>query len=189
MARIVVSEFVTVDGVVDSPGGEQGFDRAGWAFQYARGDEGDKYKFDELMRAGSLLLGRKTYEGFAAVWPTVPEDETGFVKKFNTMPKYVLSSTLDNPSWANTTVLRGFDEISALGEKDGDDVLVHGSGQLAQGLIARNLVDEFRLMVFPTILGAGRRLWGDTPAAASLKLVETRAVGDQGVMVVTYQPV
>jgi dihydrofolate reductase len=187
MSRIIVSEFISVDGVIDSPGGEPEFDRSGWAFQFNRGPEGDQYKLAEVQAATALLLGRKTYAGFAAVWPTVT-DEAGFAEKMNGMPKYVLSSTLTDPTWANTTVLGSVDEVAKLRESGDDTLLVNGSAQLVQALADRNLVDEYRLMVFPTILGGGRRLFGDTSAAARLKLVDFQKIGPDGVSILTYQP-
>ena len=187
MSRIIVSQFVSIDGVIDSPGGEPEFDRSGWAFQFDRGPEGDQFKLEEVGQADALLLGRKTYAGFAAVWPTVT-DEAGFAEKMNGMPKYVLSSTLENPSWANTTVLGSVDEVAKLRESGSEELLVNGSAQLVQALAERNLVDEYRLMVFPTLLGAGRKLFGDTSAASKLKLVEMKPVGPDGVVVLTYQP-
>jgi len=188
MRKIVVSQFVTVDGVVESPAPEPGFDRGGWAFKYDRGAEGHKYKADEVETAGALLLGRKTYEAFAAVWPTMRED-TGIADKMNSTPKYVVSSTLKTADWANSTILAD-DAIAAIRELragDGGDILVHGSLALVAALAEHDLVDVYRLMVFPVVLGAGRRLWGETGAPADLTLQETRAVGDAGVVVQTYE--
>ena len=161
MSRIVVSQFVTLDGVFEDPGGSEGIDRGGWAFRFERGEEGDRFKLDEVMAADGLLLGRVTYEGFAAAWPS-RTDELGFADKFNTMPKYVVSSTLTDPEWNNTRVVT-LDELPGL---EGE-LLVNGSGQLVQALLERGLVDELRLMVFPTVLGTGRRLFGETPVGAA----------------------
>jgi dihydrofolate reductase len=187
MSRIVVSEFVSVDGVMEDPGGE-GFERGGWAFLFNRGSDGDAYKMDELMAADALLLGRRTYEGFAKAWPQYT-DEVGFAAKMNSMPKYVVSTTLEKGDWNNTTVIRddAMGQIVALKAAPGGDLLVAGSGQLVQALVERELVDEYRLMVFPVILGAGRRLFGDTRQIAKLRLVEAKPVGDEGVTVHTYQ--
>ena len=182
MSRIVVSQFVTLDGVFEDPGGSEGIDRGGWAFRYERGEEGDRFKLDEVMAADGLLLGRVTYEGFAAAWPS-RTDELGFADKFNTMPKYVVSSTLTDPEWNNTRVVT-LDEIPGL---EGE-LLVNGSGQLADALFERGLVDELRLMVFPTVLGKGRRLFGETAAEVPLRLVKSQPVGGDGVTILVYQP-
>ncbi len=185
MGKLVVSQFITVDGVVEDPGGSEGFERGGWAFEFERGPEGDQFKLDELMAADALLLGRITYEGFAAAWP---EREGEFADKFNEMPKYVVSSTLADPDWNNTTVLG--DDIAAeveriKGSHDGD-VLVNGSVQLVGALVESGLVDEYRLMVFPTILGAGKRLFTDASAASNLKLAESKPAGETTILV--YEP-
>jgi dihydrofolate reductase len=187
MARVVVSQFVTVDGVFEDPGGSEKHERGGWAFQFERGPEGDQFKLDEVMASDALLLGRVTYEGFAAAWPS----RTGeFADKFNGMRKYVVSSTLGEPEWNNSTVIRGNvgEEVARLKQQDGGDILVNGSAQLVETLLENDLVDEYRLMVFPVVLGRGKRLFGDTPAAKALQLVESRAVGPDGVLVLTYRP-
>jgi dihydrofolate reductase len=182
MGRIVVSQFITVDGVVEDPGGAEDFERGGWAFRYERGDEGDRFKYDELMASDALLLGRITYEGFAQAWPSRSGDE--FSDTFNAIPKYVVSSTLRDPSWNNSHVI-SFDDVARIkGEGDGN-LVVHGSLSLARSLGTAGLVDEWRLMVFPTVLGSGKRLFEGAEIAA-LRLVETRAVGDAGVLVSTY---
>ncbi len=187
MSKVVVSQFVTLDGVVEDPGGAEDFDRGGWAFQFSRGDDGDKFKLDEVMESGSLLLGRVTFEGFAAAWPSREGD---FADKFNKMPKYVVSTTLDEPGWNNSTVIRDnvAEEIVKLKEQGGGDILVNGSVQLVQTLHEKGLVDEYRLMVFPTVLGAGKRLFGETSAASALKLVDSKPVGDDGVVILIYRP-
>jgi len=182
MARIVVSQFVSLDGVFEDPGGSEGIDRGGWAFRYERGEEGDRFKLDEVMAADGLLLGRVTYEGFAAAWPS-RTDELGFADKFNTMPKYVVSSTLTDPEWNNTRVVT-LDELPGL---EGE-LLVNGSGQLVQALLERGLVDELRLMVFPAVLGNGRRLFGQTDAELPFRLVKSQPVGGDGVTILIYQP-
>src|SRR5213080_3861040 len=145
MAKIIVTEFVSLDGVMEDPGGAEDFKYGGWTFEIDRG-EGDKFKLDETMDTAALLLGRKTYEGFAAAWPARQGE---FADKFNSMPKYVVSSTLEEPTWNNSTVLRGnvTDEVTKLREKSGGDVVVHGSAQLVQTLVENDLVDELRLMV------------------------------------------
>jgi dihydrofolate reductase len=189
MSKVVVSQFVTVDGVVEDPGGSEGFDRGGWAFKFDRGPEGDKFKLDEVMAAEALLLGRVTYEGFAAAWPE-RTDEVGFADKFNNMPKYVVSTTLENPSWNNSTVIDGdlAGEISTLKEQSSGDLLVNGSVQLVQALAALGLVDEYRLMVFPVVLGSGKRLFGETPETIALELTDSKPVGEDGVVILTYAP-
>ena len=183
MSRIVVSQFVTLDGVFEDPGGSEGIDRGGWAFRFERGEEGDRFKLDEVMASDGLLLGRVTYEGFAAAWPS-RTDEFGFADKFNGMPKYVVSSTLRDPEWNNTHVV-SLDELPGL---EGE-LLVNGSGQLVQALLERGLVDELRLMVFPTLLGTGRRLFGESPSELPFRLVKSTPVGDDGVTILVYQPV
>ncbi len=186
MGKIVVTEFVSLDGVMEDPGGAEGFKYGGWTFEIARGEEGDKFKLDETLASEALLLGRVTYEGFAAAWPS---REGEFAEKFNTMPKYVVSSTLDQPEWTNTTVLKGdlADEVAKIKQAHEGDIVVHGSASLAQALLERDLVDELRLMVFPVVLGTGRRLFGDTSDKKSLQLVDAKTVGD-GVAILTYRP-
>ena len=185
MGEVVVSEFVTLDGVFEDPGGAEGLDRGGWAFRFERGEDGDRFKLDEVMASDALLLGRVTYEGFAAAWPS----RTGeFADKFNGMPKHVVSSTLAAPGWANSTVLSGdlAQGIAELKERYAGDVLVNGSGTLVRELVSRRLVDELRLMVFPVVLGAGRRLF-DGGDETPLRLAEARPVGPDGVVVLTYR--
>jgi dihydrofolate reductase len=185
MARIVVTEFVSLDGVMEDPGGAEGFKYGGWEIEFSRGEEGDKFKLDETMESDALLLGRVTYQGFAEAWPS----QTGeFADKFNTMPKYVVSSTLDQADWTNSTVLKGdvVEAVSKLREGPDGNIVVHGSAQLAQTLLDNDLVDELRLMVFPVVLGSGKRLFGDTSDKKKLRLVDSRTVGD-GVSIVIYQ--
>jgi dihydrofolate reductase len=187
MGRVVVSQFVTLDGVVEDPGGSENFDRGGWAFDFDRGDDGDKFKLDEVMASEALLLGRTTYEGFAAAWPSREGD---FADKFNTMPKYVVSTTLDDPEWNNSTVIKDDvpSEVSKLKEQVGGDILVNGSVQLVETLVENDLVDEYRLMVFPVVLGSGKRLFGETSETAKLSLADSMPVGPDGVVVLTYEP-
>src|SRR5436190_22772208 len=160
MGRIVVTEFVSIDGVVEDPGGAEDYKYGGWSFEFQRGEEGDRFKLDEAMNSDALLLGRVTYEGFAAAWPS---REGEFADKFNNMPKFVVSKTLDQPDWNNTTVIKDdvAGEVSKLKQEFGADILVNGSGQLLQALIEQDLVDEYRLMVFPVVLGEGKRLFPD----------------------------
>ncbi len=187
MKRIVVSEFLTVDGVMQDPGGAEGFERGGWAFQFNRGPEGDKFKTDELMAADSLLLGRVTYQGFAEAWPS---RTGGFADKMNNMAKHVVSSTLKSAEWKNSKIIHGnvMEELRKLKTLPGTDILVAGSGQLVQALIQNDLVDEYRLMVFPVILGRGKRLFQDAPQMLGLQLVESRPVGSEGVLTLIYHP-
>ena len=178
MAKLVVSEFITVDGVVEDPGGAEKFERGGWAFQFDRGPDGDKFKIDEVMASDALLLGRTTYEGFAEAWPS---REGEFADKFNTMPKYVVSSTLSDPKWNNSHVISGDDlaaEVARLKDKHDGDILVNGSAQLVQALAEQGLVDEYRLMVFPVVLGKGKRLFGDTAESKPLKLTSSELAGE-----------
>jgi dihydrofolate reductase len=186
MRKLVVSEFVTLDGVIEDPGGAEGFERGGWAFQFDRGPEGDKFKLDELMDAGALLLGRVTYQGFAEAWPSREGD---FADKMNGMPKYLVSTTTTEPAWANTTVIARdvAAEVAKLKDEPGGDILVAGSGQLVQTLLQNDLVDELRLMVFPVALGAGKRLFADG-TQARLRLVDTTPVGPDGVVTLSYVP-
>ena len=184
MGRIVVTEFVSLDGVMEDPGGAEDFKYGGWTFEIERGEDGDKFKLDETMAADALLLGRRTYEGFAAAWPS---REGEFADKFNNMPKYVVSSTLENPEWSNSTVLDGdlAEAVTKLRDEHDGDVVVHGSAQLAQALIDQDLVDELRLMVFPVVLGAGKRFFGDTSDKKPLRLTDSKSVGD-GVAILVY---
>jgi dihydrofolate reductase len=161
MGRIVVTEFISLDGVIEAPGGGEDYQYGGWTFEIDRGDEGNQFKLDETMGSAALLLGRRTYEGFAAAWP---ERDGEFADKFNTMPKYVVSSTLRDAEWTNSTVLSGnlVAEVTKLKKEQDGDIVVHGSAQLVQSLIENDLVDEMRLMVFPVVLGTGKRLFGET---------------------------
>ncbi len=185
MGRIVVTEFVSLDGVVEAPGGGEGYKHDGWSFEIDRGDEGNRFKLDETMASEALLLGRKTYEGFAAAWPSRDGD---FADKFNSMPKYVVSSTLESPEWRNTTVLEGdlAQEVARLRDAHEGDVVVHGSPQLVQGLLEADLVDELRLMVFPVVLGTGKRLFGETSDKKRLRLTGSQTVGD-GVSILVFE--
>ena len=186
MGKIVVTEFVSLDGVVEDPGGAEDFKYGGWSFEVSRGDEGDKFKLDEAMSSDALLLGRVTYEGFAEAWPSRDGE---FADKFNTMPKYVVSSSLEDPAWANSTVLDGdlAEEVGRLKAEYEGDIVVHGSVQLVQALLDRDLVDELRLMVYPLVLGAGKRLFGDTSDKKRLRLTDSKRVGD-GVDILIYEP-
>jgi dihydrofolate reductase len=185
-ARIVVTEFVSLDGVMEAPGGEPGFKYPGWTFEFERGDDGNQFKLDETRQADGLLLGRRTYESFAGAWP---QREGEFAEKFNSMPKFVVSTTLEDPDWSNTTVLDGGDATAAVGrlkeEFDGE-LQVPGSHRLVQELIEADLVDQINLMVFPVILGTGKKAFEEQADRRNLKLKESRVVGD-GVLVLIYE--
>jgi len=180
MGRIVVTEFVSLDGVMEEPR---------WTFDFDRGAAGDKFKVDELFDATALLLGRVTYQGFAAAWPNMGGDDFG--KRMNEIPKYVVSSTLSDAeaTWGETTILRG-DVVKAVGtvrDEVAGNLLVEGSAQLVQTLVQHDLVDDYRLMIFPVVLGGGKRLFPDAmPTPAKLKLTRTETSGS-GVLLVTYQ--
>jgi len=187
MGKIVVTEFISLDGVIEDPGGSEDYSRGGWAFDFDRGADGDKFKMDELLEAEAQLLGRVTYEGFAAAWPD-REDEAGFAKKMNEMPKFVASSTLERPEWQNTTVLSGdvADAVAQVRDEADGVVLVAGSATLVQTLVELDLVDELRLMVFPVLLGAGKRLFPAGEQKKALKLTEAKTVGD-GIAILRYE--
>src|SRR5256714_14155025 len=186
MRRIAVTECGSLDGVMEDPGGAEDFKYGGWTFEIDRGDEGNKFKLDETLEADALLLGRVTYEGFADAWPSRDGD---FADKFNNMPKYVVSSTLRDPEWNNSTVLEGdlADAVAGLRDRHDGDVVVHGSAQLVQSLLEQDLVDELRVMVFPVVLGSGKRLFGEASDKKALELTSSRTVGD-GVEILVYEP-
>jgi dihydrofolate reductase len=184
MRKLIVTEFVSLDGVMEAPGGEPGYQHSGWVMPFQ--SEGQmKYKLDETLEAGALLLGRVTYEGFSAAWP---ERDGPFADKMNAMPKYVVSATLKDPEWNNTTVLQGDlgDEVAKLKEGDGGPVLVAGSRTLVHALYDRGLVDEYRLMVFPTVLGGGKRLFADDGNVSGLRLMDARPAGET--LILVYEP-
>jgi dihydrofolate reductase len=179
--KLVVSEFISLDGVVEEPS---------WTFQFGSEDR-DKYKFDELAAADALLLGRVTYEGFAAAWPRMEEQTGEYGTWMNGYPKHVASRTLEEPlRWNNSTLIEGdlAEGVSRLKERDGKDILVFGSADLVGTLMEHDLVDEYRLMVFPVVVGKGKRLFGDTEEMKPLRLVDTKPVGPDGVIVLTYEP-
>ncbi|WP_227357135.1 dihydrofolate reductase family protein [Haladaptatus salinisoli] len=187
--KVVVSEYVSLDGVMEAPGGGEEFEHGGWTFQFDRGPEGDEFKLEEVLESDALLLGRVTYEGFAAAWPSMTDDE-GFADKMNSMPKYVVSTTLEEPlEWNNSTLIKEnvADEVSKLKQEPGGDILVYGSARLVHTLMQHNLVDEYRLMTFPIILGSGKRLFGETSDVTTLRLVDTKTVGS-GIAISTYVP-
>jgi dihydrofolate reductase len=182
MGRVVVSEFLTLDGVMEDPGGQSEFAHGGWAFRFDRGEAGNRFKLDELMSADALLLGRRTYEGFVAAWPQMTDNEFG--QKMTSMPKYVVSSMLSDPSWTSSTVIDGDirPEVDRLTDQAGA-LLVAGSPQLVQSLLAARLVDELRLMVYPTVLGCGKRLF-DSVGPINLWLVHSEAAAET--LLLTY---
>jgi len=184
MGRIVVTEFISLDGVVQAPGGED-FKYPNWSFEFDRGAEGERFKVDEALGADALLLGRRTYEGFAAAWPGY---EGELADKYNGMPKYVVSRTLEEPEWHNTRVLTGdlAEEVTRLKDEVEGEISVAGSIQLVRGLLEHDLVDEIHLMTFPVILGTGRRLFGETPDKSAWRLTEATTVG-AGVLITILQ--
>ena len=185
MGKLVVTEFVSLDGVMQAPGGEE-FKYPGWSFEFDRGDDGNQFKLDETMETDVLLIGRVTYESFAGAWPSREGD---FADKFNSMPKYVVSSTLEDPEWNNTTVIKGdaAEEAAKLKEDIDGIIQVPGSLRLAQALLESDLVDELHLMVFPVVLGTGRRLFGEMSEKTDWRLVESKPVGPDGVLVLVYE--
>ena len=189
MGKLVVSEFVSLDGVYEAPGQGETYEHAGWTFAFDRGEDGNRFKFEELMAADAQLLGRVTYEAFARAWPTM-EGTGAFGEKMNSMPKYVVSSTLQAAEWQNSTVLRGplAKEIPEVKSRHPGDILVAGSGRLVRGLLFDGLVDELRLMVFPIMLGSGKRLFTDGTPKTRLTLIEQRQIGSDGVTILTYAP-
>jgi dihydrofolate reductase len=187
MRRIVVTEFISADGVIEDPGGAEGYRHGGWTFKFSDPD-GMKYKLDETMAHEAMLLGRITYEGFAKAWPGMT-DEVGFADKMNSMPKYVVSKTLTQADWNNSTILSGDlgQEVRALKEQDGGDILVAGSASLVRGLTDLGLVDEYRLMMFPIALGDGKRLFDGISDAAALTLAHVTPL-KSGTVILTYHP-
>ncbi len=188
MRKIVVSEFVTLDGVMEDPGGAEKTKHGGWSFKF-RDDEVPKYKLDELFASDTLLLGRVTYEGFAKAWPSM-KDEVGFADRMNSLPKYVVSMTLKEVGWNNSRLIKTnvTEEVRKLKQQPGKDILVYGSSQLVDTLLQHDLVDEFRLMVHPVVLGSGKRLFedmGDTMKV--LRVVDSRTF-PSGIVLLSYQP-
>ena len=181
MGKLVVTEFITLDGVIEEPR---------WSFEFNRGEDGDKFKADELKAADAQLLGRVTYQGFAQAWPSMGHDWFG--EKMNDMPKYVVSSTLtdEDADWTNSTVIRDDvpGQISQVKEQVTGDLLVAGSAQLVKSLAEHDLVDEYRLMVFPIVLGTGKRLFSDGTPRTALRLAGATPVGPDGVFILTYAP-
>jgi dihydrofolate reductase len=193
MRKVVVDEFMSLDGVAQAPGGPEedqsgGFRHGGWQLQYERGDETPgSWAVDNIVEAGGFLLGRRTWEIFAAYWPNAPEETQAIAEPLNTKPKYVASRTLSEPlGWENSTLLQGElgDAVTALKQEEGGDVHVIGSTELVRGLLERDLVDELRLVIYPISLGGGKRFLPDDGALRDWNLVDSRAAG--GVIVATY---
>ena len=187
MGRIVVTEYISIDGVIEAPGGDEDYEHVGWAFDFARGEEGQAFKEEETSASEAQLLGRVTYEGFAAAWPAM---EGEVADKFNAMPKYVISKTLGIRSGTIRRCLDGdpIEESRALKQRIDGDIVVHGSAQLAQALFAADLVDQLSLMVLPLVLGSGKRLFNGGGKRVAMPLIEAKAVGD-GLTILTYGPI
>jgi dihydrofolate reductase len=184
-ARIVVTEFVSLDGVMEAPGGEE-FKYPGWSFEFDRGDDGNQFKLEETRSADGLLIGRRTYESFAGAWPN---REGEFADKFNSMPKFVVSTTLNDPEWNNTTVLDSGDataQVRKLKEEFDGELQVPGSHRLVQELVASDLVDQVNLMIFPVVLGTGKKAFEEQPERRNMRLKDSKVVGD-GVVVLVYE--
>jgi dihydrofolate reductase len=188
MGKLVVTEFISLDGIIEDPGGSEGTEHGGWSFRHPTPD-GEQFKSDELGASDVQLLGRVTYEGFAAAWPAMEEATGEFGKKMNAMPKVVVSTTLTEGSWNNTTIISGnlAGEVARLKAQYDGDILVQGSATLVQALAEQGLVDEYHLMVHPVVLGKGKRLFSDGAAGTDLELVESRTVGPD-VLLLTYRP-
>lgn len=186
MGRIVATSYVSLDGVMQAPGGGEEYRHAGWTFDFDRGEAGERFKLDETLASDALLLGRVTYDIFAAAWPSMTGE---FADKLNGMPKFVVSSTLQEGTWDHTTVLSGDleKEVATLKARFDGDIVIHGSAQLFQSLLSRSLVDELRLMLFPIVLGTGKRLFGETADRQRMRLIESTTVGD-GITILTYRP-
>jgi dihydrofolate reductase len=197
VGRVIVTEFISLDGVVEDPGGaEKGktdFPYGGWTFEFERGDEGNQFKVEELRAADAQLLGRVTYEGFAKAWPAMRTKAGEFGEKMNAMPKYVVSSTLADAeaTWENTKVIRGDirGAVERLKRDISGDILIAGSAKLVQGLAEHRLIDQYRLMTFPIVLGTGKRLFEGGVSKTKLRLVDNTPVGKDGVVILTYEPV
>jgi dihydrofolate reductase len=188
MGKLVVTEFISLDGIIEDPGGSEGSEHGGWSFRHPAPD-GEQFKGDELRDSDVQLLGRVTYEGFAAAWPAMEEATGDYGKKMNAMPKVVVSTTLSEPTWNNTTIISGnvADEVAGLKAQYDGDILVQGSATLVQTLAEHGLVDEYRLMVHPVVLGTGKRLFSGSAAGTDLQLVDSRKVGPD-VLLLIYRP-
>jgi dihydrofolate reductase len=186
--KLIVTEYISLDGVIEDPVGMEGSGLGDWTGPFERGPDGDKFKISELFDSSAVLLGRATYDAFAAVWPQV-KDDTGFAERINSMPKFVVSNSLERAEWNNTTILRGDgpEQVAKLKAEEGGDILVYGSAVLVHGLIEHDLVDEFRLMVYPTVLGRGKRLF-PTGSKLPLALERSQKLGS-GIMLICYRRV
>ncbi len=192
MRNVIASEFITLDGIMEDPGGAEGFEHGGWSRQFFS-DEYAKYKYDELFASGALLLGRVTYQGFAKAWPSrtdkdLPDTFKGFADRMNSIPKYVVSTTLLKAEWNNSKLIRGTvaEEVSRLKQQPGQDILLAGSGTLLRTLMQHDLIDEYRLMVHPVVLGSGKRLFQDANVKRVLRLAGIKTFSS-GIIVLTYQ--
>lgn len=188
MGKLIVSEFISLDGVIEDPGGGEGTEHGGWSFRHPA-PEGQQFKIDELRGSDVQLLGRVTYEGFAAAWPAMEESTGEFGKKMNAMPKVVVSATLTGAAWTNTMIIAGnvADEVARLKQQYSGDILVQGSATLVRTLAGHDLVDEYHLMVHPVVLGHGKRLFGDGFAETDLELADCRKAGPD-VLLLIYRP-
>ncbi len=187
MRKIIATEYLTLDGVMEDPGGSEKTVNGGWSFKFW-GADAAKFKYDELFSSGALLLGRITYQGFAKAWPSM-KDDAGFADRMNGIPKFVVSKTLEKAEWNNSTIIRENIEavIKKMKEMPGQDILVAGSGELVKFLMKLDLVDEYRLMVHPVILGSGRKLFTDGNIMKAFKLKDAKSF-DKGIVVLTYEP-
>ena len=187
MRKVIVSEYVTLDGIMEDPGGGEGTEHGGWSFQFWS-EEAAKFKFDELFASDALLLGRVTYQGFAKAWPSMT-DEQGFADRMNSLPKFVVSTTLEKLEWNNSRLIKEniAEEVSKLKQQPGQDILVAGSVELVHTLMQHDLIDEYRIMVHPVVVGSGKRLFKDETDTKVLKLVDTKTFSS-GIVVLSYQP-
>ena len=186
MRKVIVSEYVTLDGVMEDPGGGEGTEHGGWSFQFWS-EEAAKFKCDELFASDALLLGRVTYQGFARAWPSITDQ--GFADRMNSLPKFVVSTTLEKLEWNNSRLIKEniAEEVSKLKQQPGQDILIAGSVELVYTLMRHDLIDEYRIMVHPVVVGSGKRLFRDGSQTKVLKLVDTKTFSS-GIVVLSYQP-
>jgi dihydrofolate reductase len=188
MGKIIVSEFITLDGVMEAPGGEDSLgERSGWSIPYFN-EETAKFKLDDLLASDALLMGRVTYQIYAAVWPSMT-DEEGFADQMNSLPKYVVSTTLEKVEWNNSRLIRGNipEEVKKLKQEVQRNILIDGGSDLVNLLMQHDLIDEYRLLVHPVVVGKGKRLFREGSQKKELRLIEARALST-GVVALTYQP-
>ncbi|MEA2656310.1 MAG: hypothetical protein QOI23_1675 [Chloroflexota bacterium] len=188
MRKVVASTFVTLDGVFEDPGGAEGFDLGGWSFKYVgRSEDDQNYQADLLRETDALLLGKVTYEGFAKAWPAM-KDGGWYAEKMNSMPKYVVSSTLNNAEWNNSTIIKSdvAKEVAKLKQQPGQNILIFGSGELINGLLRHQMIDELRLLVHPVVLGRGKRLFAEG-SPVGLTVTDAKVFGS-GVVLIKYEP-